>query len=171
MSSLTRVHFRTLRWLFDLLARPSSTFERRDAVMAMYAPLGLVLLPGVWVVMVVLGFSAIFWGTGIDPLSEALVTSGSSLLTLGFVRPEGTGRVVLAFVEAGLGLGVVSLMISYLPTIYGAFRSREALVGMLESRAGLPPSPAELLIRYQRIQMLDQIDEDLFRPWELWFVD
>ncbi|MCB0916811.1 MAG: hypothetical protein KDC23_14105, partial [Actinobacteria bacterium] len=45
VSFLTRVHFRALRWLFDRLARPTSTFERRDAVMAMYAPLGLVLLP------------------------------------------------------------------------------------------------------------------------------
>ena len=44
------------------------------------------------------------------------------------------------FVEAVIGLGLVSLMISYLPTIYGAFSRREALVGMLEVRAGLPPS-------------------------------
>ena len=34
-------------------------------------------------------------------------------------------------------------MISYLPTIYGAFRTREALVGMLEVRAGIPPLPAD----------------------------
>jgi hypothetical protein len=42
---------------------------------------------------------------------------------------------------------------------------------MLEVRAGLPPSPAELLVRYQRVQLLDQLDDDLFRPWESWFVD
>jgi len=65
----------------------------------------------------------------------------------------------------------VSLMISYLPTIYGAFSRREALVGMLEVRAGLPPSPAELLTRYQNIGWLDNIDNDLFEPWEKWFID
>jgi hypothetical protein len=42
---------------------------------------------------------------------------------------------------------------------------------MLEVRAGLPPSPAELLTRYVRIGWLDKIDEDLFERWEAWFID
>jgi hypothetical protein len=170
-SILTRGHFLTLRRLFDAVATPSRPFAVRDRIMAMYAPLGLILLPGVWVILIVAGFTAIFWGTGIDPISEAMITSGSSLLTLGFVRPSGTPRVLLEFVEAGLGLGIVSLMISYLPTIYGAFSRRETLVGMLEGRAGVPPSPAELLTRYTRIGRLDKIDDDLFVPWERWFAE
>ncbi|MEQ1874991.1 MAG: hypothetical protein ABL953_14860, partial [Ilumatobacteraceae bacterium] len=157
--------------VFDRFASPKRAFAKRDAVMALYAPISLVLLPGVWVMLMILGFTAIFWGTGIDPLTEAFVTSGSSLLTLGFVRPDGIGRVMLTFFEAGLGLGIVSLLISYLPTIYGAFSRREALVGMLEVRAGLPPSPAELLTRYQTIGWIENIDADLFEPWEEWFVD
>lgn len=170
-SFFTRLHFRVIRVIFDRLATPKRSFAKRDAMMALYAPAALVLLPGVWVVMLIGGFTAIFWGTGIDPLREAFYTSGSSLLTLGFIRPDGLGRVVLTFVEAAFGLGIVSLMISYLPTIYGAFSRREALVGMLEVRAGLPPSPAELLTRYSRIGWLDNIDADLFEPWEEWFVD
>lgn len=170
-SVLTRLHFRLIRVVFDGLAAPKRSFARRDAVMALYAPISLVLLPGVWVVLLILGFTAIFWGTGINPLSEAFTTSGSSLLTLGFVRPEGIGRVMLTFLEAGLGLGIVSLLISYLPTIYGAFSRREALVGMLEVRAGLPPSPAEMLRRYHVIGWLNNIDADVFEPWERWFVD
>lgn len=170
-SSLTRVHFITWRRIFDLVARPSRSFAARDAVMALYAPIALVTLPAQWVSFVMVGFTAIDWGTGVRPLTEAFVTSGSSLLTLGFVRPPGTWRVLIAFVEASIGLVLVSLMISYLPTIYGAFSRREALVGMLEVRAGLPPSPAELLTRYQRVRMLDQIDDDLYRRWEEWFVD
>lgn len=170
-SVLTRVHFRAIRVVFDRFTSPRRSFAKRDAVMALYAPISLVLLPGVWVVLMILGFTAMFWGTGIDPLSEAFVTSGSSLLTLGFVRPDGIGRVMLTFLEAGLGLGIVSLLISYLPTIYAAFSRREALVGMLEVRAGLPPSPAELLTRYQTIGWIEHIDADLFEPWEEWFVD
>jgi hypothetical protein len=170
-STLTRFHFLTLRRLFGLFVRPSAPFERRDAVMAIYAPLGLVTLPAMWVSLVIVGFAAVNWGTGVQPISEAFITSGSSLLTLGFVRPPGTWRVVISFVEAGIGLGLVSLMISYLPTIYGAFGRRETLVGMLEVRAGLPPSPAELLTRYQRIGWLAGIGDDLFRPWEAWFLD
>ncbi len=170
-SFLTRLHFLSLRHVFHLFAKPSRPFAARDRVMALYSPVALVLLPGVWVAMIVLGFSAIFWGAGIDPYGEAFVTSGSSMLTLGFIRPTGMGRVILAFVEAGLGLGVVSLMISYLPTIYSAFSRREALVGMLEVRAGLPPSATELLVRYARIGWLDRLDDDVFEKWEAWFVD
>ncbi len=171
VSRLTRRHFRTFRRVFDLLASPRRPWSTRDRIMALYAPVALVALPGTWVALVVAGFTAIDWGTGIQPLSEAFVTSGSSLLTLGFVRPPGLGRVVLSFVEAGIGLGLVSLMISYLPSIYGSFSRREALVAMLEVRAGLPPSPVELLQRYRRIGWLDNIDTDLFEPWEPWFAD
>ncbi len=171
VSMMTYVHFRTLRAVFDLFASPKRPFIKRDAVMALYAPISLVLLPGVWVVQIMLGFTAIFWGTGIDPLREAFFTSGSSLMTLGFVRPEGVGRVMLSFLEAGLGLGIVSLLISYLPSIYSAFSRREALVGMLEVRAGLPPSPAELLTRYARIGWISNLEADLFKPWEEWFVN
>jgi hypothetical protein len=93
------------------------------------------------------------------------------MLTLGFVPPSGGGEVVLAFTQATLGLGLVALVISYLPTIYGAFSRREQLVGQLEVRAGLPPSPAELLIRYHRIGWLEQLDDELFPRWEPWFIE
>jgi hypothetical protein len=168
---LTRVHFVGLRKMFGLFTGPKRSFESRDRVMALYAPLALVTLPGAWVLVVLTGFTAIFWGSGVHPLTEAFTTSGSSLFTLGFVRSQGAPRVILEFVEAGLGLGLISLMISYLPTIYGAFSRRETLVGMLEVRAGLPSSPVELLTRYTRIGWLDRLDEDLFEPWESWFVD
>lgn len=170
-TNLTRAHFLVFRRFFDALTPPSRPFETRDRIMALYAPVALVTLPATWVVLVVGGFTCIFWGGGVHPWSVAFETSGSSLLTLGFLRPEGAGLQALTFVEAGIGLGLVSLMISYLPTIYGAFSRREALVGMLEVRAGLPPSPVEMLVRYQLIGWLDNIDTDLFQRWEPWFAD
>jgi hypothetical protein len=169
--SITRIHFVGIRKVFNLFAGPSRPYETRDRVLALYAPLSLVTLPATWVILVLAGFTGIFWGTGVQPLSEAFTTSGSSLFTLGFLHPPATARVTLVFVEAGIGLGLISLMISYLPTIYGAFSRREALVGMLEVRAGLPPSPVDLLTRYSRIGWLDKIDEDLFDRWEAWFID
>jgi len=170
-TALTRAHFVVLGRLFRRIASTERSFDARDRVMSLYGPVGLVLLPAVWVTLVVVAFTGVFWGVGVHPFSEAFIISGSSLMTLGFERPEGVWRTALAFVEAGLGLGLVSLMISYLPTIYGAFSRRETLVGMLEVRAGLPPSPATLFIRYQAIGLLADIDDDLFRPWETWFMD
>ena len=55
--------------------------------------------------------------------------------------PPDIPRSSSSFIEAGLGLGIVALIISYLPTIYGAFNRRETLVGMLEARAGLAAEP------------------------------
>ena len=60
----------------------------------------------------------VFWGTGGAHRSRAFEISGSSLTTMGFAEPNGTGRIWIAFVEAMIGLGLVALLISYLPTIY-----------------------------------------------------
>src|SRR5262245_34181391 len=170
-SILTRTVFISIAHVFDLIAPRSKPFARRDRVHALYAPTALLVLPAVWVALVIAGFTAIYWGMGVNPLSEAFIISGSSMLTLGFDRPTGLTRTTAAFIQAGIGLGLVTLMISYLPSIYGAFSRREALVGMLEGRAGIPPSPTELLVRYWRIGLLHRLHDDVYAPWEQWFVD
>jgi len=170
-SWLTRTHFVLLRKGFDVFARPSRPYAARDRVLALYAPIGLVTLPFVWVALIITGFTGLYWGSGIDPLSEAFVLSGSSVTTLGFARPDDVWVDIFAFMEAGIGLGVVGLMISYLPSIYGAFERREAGVSSLEVRAGLPPSTAELFVRYTRIGRLAYLEDDVFERFEQWFID
>lgn len=168
---LTRVHFVLWRKVFGRLAPLSRPFVVRDHLMAFYAPIGLVTLPAIWLFFIITGFAGVFWGFGVEPIGEAFVLSGSSVTTLGFARPDQRWLTAVAVTEAGIGLGIVALLISYLPTIYGAFSRREALVGMLEVRAGLPPSPMELFTRYTRIGRLDQLGDDVFGPWESWFAD
>jgi hypothetical protein len=170
-SIVAAVLFVNLRRLFDRICSPKRSYAFRDRVMAYYAPVVLLLLPVTWVTMVLFGYTGIYWGTGIDPLAEALAISGSSLFTLGFDRPADMWHIVVSFTEALIGLGIVALVISYLPSIYAAFSRREALVATLEVRAGLPPSPAELLIRYRRIGWLDRMDAELFESWERWFAE
>ena len=70
-----------------------------------------------------------------------------------------------------IGLGLVALLISYLPSIYTAFARREQLVGMLESRAGSPPSAVVMLTRYINIGAMANLDDELFKRWETWFID
>jgi hypothetical protein len=170
-SILTRWLFINLRRVFELVTSPKRSFAVRDRWLAYYSPIGLFLLPAMWASMVLVGFAAIFWATGTHPWTEALIVSGSSLFTLGFDRPGANGQTAFVFVEAAVGLGIISLVISYLPTIYDAFSRRETLVGLLEARAGLPPSPATLLTRYGRIGYLDQMGDELYPPWEQWFAD
>src|SRR3712207_273779 len=107
---------------------------------------------------------------GADSWRQAFILSGSSLLTLGFERVNDLPDITLTFLEAILGLGLVALLISYLPTIYGAFSRREQQVALLESRAGSPPSAVVMLERYHRIRGLDAMDE-IWPVWEQWFAD
>lgn len=169
-SLVTRVQFMIVFKVFAIVAKGRS-FAWRDRILAYYSPIALVLMPGVWVALIIVGFTLVYWGTGVHPLREAYLTSGSSMLTLGVVFHRSIPHATLSMAEATLGLGVVALMISYLPSIYAAFGRREVLVGKLETRAGVPPSPIELLTRYSRIGFLDDIDEELFARWEDWFMD
>ena len=170
-SLITRRVFRTVRLVMVAIAGPKRSFAFRDRVWAYYAPIALVLLPVAWVALVIAGFTGIFWSLGGTSVRQAFLLSGSSVLTLGVAFRPALPHATLTFMEAILGLGLVSLMISYLPTMYGSFNRREQLVGQLEVRAGQPPSAAELLGRYYRIGWLDEIDRDLFARWEDWFAD
>jgi hypothetical protein len=92
------------------------------------------------------------------------------MLTLGVAPFPDLPTTVLGFLEAALGLSLVALLITYLPSVYATFSRREHLVALLEARAGSPPSAAELIERYARIDWLDRIG-DLWAQWEEWFVD
>jgi hypothetical protein len=166
---ITQVVFRVARRIFDLRNRSSRTYEERDRVMALYAPVSLLTLPAVWLTLVLLGYMAMFWALGLNP-GDALRASGSSLLTLGFAEVETEPGAVLGFTEAALGLFFVSILIAYLPTMYGAFSRRETAVTMLDVRAGTPPSAVEMLARYNRIHGYDRLSE-VWASWELWFVE
>jgi hypothetical protein len=96
--------------------------------------------------------------------------SGSALFTLGFSAVEGLGLLILSFSEAGFGLMLVALLISYLPTMYAAFSRREVAVTKLEVRAGNPPSSVEMLKRFHRIHGLDRLQAE-WESWETWFAE
>ncbi|MCB0994218.1 MAG: hypothetical protein KDB21_03940 [Acidimicrobiales bacterium] len=167
---LVRIVFVVSGWVFRHLARLPRSEEAREAMLARHAPFTLLGLPFVWAVGVILGFSALFAALGVEPYREALVLSGSSFTTLGFSRTNDLAELELAILEALLGLGLIALLISYLPALYGAFSRREALVARFEIRAGAPPTPEALLVRAHRIGWLDHLD-DLWVEWEQWFVE
>lgn len=168
---LTRLVFDGLRMVFDLMARPARTYERRDRVMALYAPIGLLLLVGVWTVMVITGFTLIFRVVSVHTWERALELSGSSFFTLGMVSPpERVADYALVFSEAAAGLGLLALLISYLPTIYNAFSRREVLVAKLAVRGGNPASGIEILTRAQRMQRFNLLDE-VWTEWQTWFAE
>src|SRR5438067_2390024 len=101
---LSRALFRALRRLFDLRTRRARDYAARDQAMAMYAPVGLVLLAGFYLVLTLIAFTAIFWGLGVPSWQQAFTISGSSILTLGFATTEDPFKTVVVFTESAIGL-------------------------------------------------------------------
>ncbi len=165
---LTRIVFRSLFRVLSIGLRKARTYEARDRIMALYAPVGLLMLPPAWLVLVLIGYTGMYWALGVEPIYTAFRLSGSSLLTLGFATQEGVILSLLQFSQAALGMILIALLISYMPTIYSAFSRRETLVTMLEVRAGSPPSAVEMLKRYHRLHGLNSL-HDVWVAWETWF--
>ena len=169
-SQLNRIVFGLLRRLFNFLVHLAKTYERRDAIMAYYAPLGLLLLLPTWYLLILLGYAAMYWALGVGDLFAVFRISGSSLFTLGFDISKTPIVTALAFTEAMTGLMLVGLLVAYLPTMYAAFSRREHSVNMMEVRAGSPPSALEMLLRFNRIHGLEKLS-DYWKSWEGWFAD
>ncbi len=167
---LTRSVFLVIRTLFRPFTAERRPYRARDAAMAMYAPVGLLALPVVWLFLVMMGYMDLFWAVGVGDLRSAFLISGSSLLTLGFASANTLPQHALVFSEATIGLILVALLIAYLPTMYGAFSRRETAVTLLAVRAGTPPSAIEMLLRFHRIGRMDRLG-DLWLDWEIWFAE
>ena len=168
-AELTRFVFLTMRRVFRLRARPSLSYERRDEVMAMYAPVSLLTLLLTWLLLVGAGYMAVYWGVG-RSVREAFLLSGSSMLTLGFARPPDVEATAVSFTQAGIGLLLLALLITYMPSIYQVFSRREVLVAGLEVRAGAPPTGVEMLQRSWRVDGFEGLS-GLWERWENWFLD
>ncbi|MGH9189747.1 MAG: hypothetical protein ACRD0Q_06915 [Acidimicrobiales bacterium] len=168
---LSRIVFLGVRRVFEIRTRFAHSYEERDRAMALYAPLSLISLPLVWLALVMGGYAAMFWALGVHSVRSAFVTSGSSLLTLGFAPVHDLPSTVLAFTEASVGLVLVALLITYLPSMYASFSRRETLVTLNAIQAGSPPSAVELLERFQQLAHLDVLDDQVWQPWTNWFLE
>jgi hypothetical protein len=175
-SRITRTVSVANRFLFRLVADRSGSYEGRDRVLAIQAPVQLIMQIAAWLALYELGFGLLIWpfdsGAG---LGGAMEQAGSALCTLGFLSPRTSGVAALDALAALAGLGTVALQIGYLPTLYGAFNRREALVTMLDSRSGVPSWGPELLARthYGLGSGVSAVAElpALFEAWEQWSAD
>lgn len=167
---LTRFAFLIVGAFFKLRVKKAKTYEKRDSIMAMYAPLVLFLLPIFLLTLILIGYTFIFWALEPQPFTDAMRLSGSSLLTLGYESGNDTSYELIEFSEAMLGLIIVALLIAYLPTIYAAFSKRETAVALIETRAGTPPSALEFIARSFRTGDLDDLSS-VWESWRIWFAE
>ena len=152
--------------------------DRRDDFLGVFAPLALVLTVGLWAWSLVLGFALLLWGTGVPlsgagvggPFGTTLYLSGITFFTVGFgdvIPGNAIGRLI-AVVEGSMGFGFLAIIISYLPTIFGASARREASITRLDAWAGSPPTAAGFLCRMGNDP--GAFDQSL-REWEEWTAD
>lgn len=167
---LTSLVFTAVGFIFQLRAKKARSYEQQDEIMALFAPLALLIMPVVLLTLILVGYMFLFWALDPQPLSVELRLSGSSLLTLGNAAGDTIGYKLLEFSEAMIGLILVALLIAYLPTIYAAFSKRETAVALLETRAGSPPSAQEFLARSFRTGELATLGE-VWTAWQIWFAE
>jgi hypothetical protein len=160
-----------VRGAFMLRARRAQTFEDRDQALAMLAPVALLALLALWLVTIIAAYTLMFFTTTGRSIVRSFELSGSSVFTLGTTSDPRLGPSILSYTEAALGLLLVALFITYFPSIYNAFSRRESFVALFEVRAGNPPRPAEMLIRYHRIEGRLEDLHELWSQWEAWFAD
>ncbi len=173
--ALTRFVFQKMSIIYRSMAKRAKTYPERDRIMALFAPVTLLLLPVVWLFLILIGYTMMFYALGEGTLYQSFKVSGSSLYTLGFYTVDSLPdndmafvATVLEFSESTIGLGLIAILVSYLPTMYSAFATRETLVTLLEIRANSPPSAIELINRAHRIRGFESLKE-LWMTWEVWF--
>ncbi len=170
-SRISRTVDRALNVGFLELAGRVRSYERRDRILAWQSPLSLLVRLAVWLGLLVAGFALLLLPSLNGRLGPAFSDAGSSMFTLGYAAPVGTGSTTLEYLAAFTGLVVIGLQVGYLPTLYATFNRRETEVSLLASRAGVPAWGPEILARTR--WGIDDPDthpalEELFTAWGRW---
>src|SRR6202158_3928709 len=174
---LVRMFYRVTWKFWAAVNRLIRSKKLREAHLSYYGPLSLLGLFATWAVLLVLGFAMLHWsaGSAINSPGETptfrtdFYLSGTTFFTLGLgdVTARTTLAKAITVTEGGTGFGFLGLMISYLPTLYGAFSQRELNISLLDARAGSPPTAGELLRRHARFQGPGLLKKYL-QDWEIW---
>ncbi|HEY2702868.1 MAG TPA: ion channel [Candidatus Dormibacteraeota bacterium] len=172
--ALLRGMWTVWRWLGTRFSQSN----RREAVLAVYAPLAVLVLLGVRMCVLVVGFALVFNGLAHQfrpppqDLGISLYFSTASLLSLGVTDIEPTGGVVrtLVALEAAFGLGLIAVVISFLFSLFTSFQRRETAVVSLDALAGAPPSGAQILEACAQYRMPQELERTLVE-WRVWSAD
>jgi len=149
-----------------------NTYQARDRLLSFWAPITLLILPMLWLFLIMVGHTFVYLAVSETlNLREALVLSGSSLMTLGFKFTDEIPVIIIAFGEAAMGMMFIALLIGYLPTMYSAFSQRERAITRLEYYAGNPLSAIEMIRRLEFVGKLYSEEQlaDFWEEWEGWF--
>ena len=173
---ITRGFYR-LFWPFSARIARRLPEGRRDLFLSYFGPLSLPMLLVIWAAGLIFGFALLQWAQpqglarvpGMNRFGTALYQGGVTFFTLGYgdVTPRTNLARFIAVSEAGIGFGFLAVIIGYLPVLYQAFSRREAIISLLDSRAGSPPSATEMLKRHGESRQMASL-VPLLQNWEIW---
>jgi hypothetical protein len=174
---LTRLYFGVTWRHWRRTAGAIRIERRRERFLAIFGPLSLIALAGVWALGLVIGFAGLHWSAGshLQPLDGSrrfvsdLYMSGTTFFTLGLGDVQPVGRVarLITVAEAGTGFAFLAIVIAYFPVIYQSFSRREAQLTLLDAWAGSPPAAVEVLRRLAARNELPALQAFL-KDWEYW---
>jgi hypothetical protein len=168
---MTRLVFGSFRRLSVSYSKIDPSLHRRHAAGQMSVALALLVLPLVWLTSAACGYTLMFKSLGTSTWRNSYDLAGSSMLTLGFTRPDDLPRLTLAFTGAALSISILALLlVTYLPTIYQAYTHRESFLTSFETIAGDPPNVVAMIIRSHELTSLDRLSI-VFNGWGLWFAE
>jgi len=173
-SWLTRLVDKAVNGGFRMATAPIKSYRRRDRMFAAEAAVLLLAQLAAWLIVFYIGYALLFWPF-VPDITAALITAGPGLWGIGGIgsaEVAGAGPRIIQDLSALSGIITITLQISYLPALYGAFSSRESEITLLAARAGVPAWGPELLARtrYALGSGLSTIDTlpALYERWEVW---
>jgi hypothetical protein len=178
---LTRIFYVSIWMPWAAMARAIKNRKKREALLAYFGPLSLLLLLVFWGAGLMLGFALLQWAGGSlvtaqdgrpADLWTDLYMSATTFFTLGLgdVVPKSVFAHAVTALECGTGFGFLAALIGYLPTTYQSFSRREANISLLDARAGSPPAAAEILKRDAQSGDPATLTQ-LLADWERWSAD
>jgi hypothetical protein len=166
---LSRYTSRGIAKAFRMIARRKS-YVSKDEILALYPSIVLLSYQVVWLALSLVAFGFIYVASGVSTFSHAFALSGSSIIGAGIVAANQGSILIPQYIEAGIGLVLLALLIAFIPTLYQSFQRREYAVSRLTVRAGIPATPWGVLEIAASVDSYQRLDE-LWREWEAWFID
>jgi hypothetical protein len=163
---------RIARGLNRLLWRPWRALAARlepstaDTVLGFFGPLALIFQLVIWAVGLLFGYALLEWSAAGGAFADRILTSSGLFLSAGAAEGGYALRVV-QLLEAATGVGVLFIVIGYMPSVYSSFSRREIAVSQLATRAGSPPAAGTILLGVFDRQDWHELKRQLVE-WEAW---
>jgi hypothetical protein len=159
--TFNRLLWRPWRALARQLSPPAA-----DTLLGFFGPLALLVNLIVWSLGLLIGYGLLEYAVVGRPFWPRFLISSGVFLSAEGVSGS-TAVHIIELLEAATGLGVLFIVIGYMPSVYSSFSRRETAVSQLATRAGSPPAAATVLHRAAGRERWRDLERDL-QAWEEW---